>query len=113
MLQRPGALSMNQAQALDDYLAQNVVDLLQAAELDFLTRISILHRFNRPLCEAVSGDARAGEYLRKFEAENLFLLPIDTADEEPWYRFHPLYASFLEKRQIGRASCRERVCQYV
>src|SRR3546814_19549026 len=59
MLQRPGALSMNQAQALDDYLAQNVVDLLQAAELDFLTRISILHRFNRPLCEAVSGDARA------------------------------------------------------
>src|SRR3546814_16483083 len=97
MLQRPGALSMNQAQALDDYLAQNVVDLLQAAELDFLTRISILHRFTRPLCEAVSGDARAGEYLPKFEAANLFILPSDTQDDESWYHFHPLFARFLEK----------------
>ncbi len=102
-LDRPEALVMNQAQALDDYLTQTVVGLLQPNEVDFLTRISICRRFNRELCEAVSGDAAAGEHLRKFEAENLFLLPLDTADDESWYRFHPLFASFLDKclRKLG------------
>lgn len=98
VLERPGMLSMKQEQALDEYLAQTVIGLLEPAEVDFLTKISICRRFNRALSEAVSGDARAGERLFKFESENLFLLRIETADDEPWYRFHPLFASFLGKR---------------
>lgn len=98
VLERPDTLSMNQAQAVDKYLEEAVAGLLQPAELDFLLRISVCRRFNRELCETVSGDAAAGEHLRRFEAANLFLLPIDTADAEPWYRFHPLFAAFLEKR---------------
>lgn len=98
VLERPDTLSMNQAQAVDKYLEEAVAGLLQPAELDFLLRISVCRRFNRELCETVSGDAGAAEHLRRFEAANLFLLPIDTADAEPWYRFHPLFAAFLDKR---------------
>jgi LuxR family maltose regulon positive regulatory protein len=98
VLERPEAWSMKQVRALDDYLEQTVIGLLHAAELDFLMRIAVCRRFNRQLCEAVTGNADAGAYLRKFESENLFLLPIDTEDIEPWYRFHPLIGNFMAKR---------------
>ncbi|MGB0218410.1 MAG: LuxR C-terminal-related transcriptional regulator [Sinimarinibacterium flocculans] len=95
----PDAMSTNRTQALHDYLEQTSLDLLQPDEIDFLTRISICRRFNRALGEAVSGDVHAAAHLHKFESENLFLLPIDTDDDEPWYRFHPLFAGFLSKRR--------------
>lgn len=98
VLQHPGRLSIKQAQALDEYLAHTVTGLLEPAQLEFLTHISVCRQFNRALCEAVSGDSSSVDHLRRFESENLFLLPIDTADAEPWYRFHPLFASFLDKR---------------
>ena len=109
ILDRPEALSMKQVRALDDYLDQTVIGLLHEAELDFLTRIAICRRFNRELCEAITGDADAGAYLHKFESENLFLLPIDTEDVEPWYRFHPLLANFLAKRlrRLGTAGVQQ------
>jgi LuxR family transcriptional regulator, maltose regulon positive regulatory protein len=71
---------------------------LQPAELSFLIRISACRRFNRELCEVLTGDPHAAGHLARFEAENLFLIPIDTADHEPWYRFHRLFSSFLNSR---------------
>jgi LuxR family maltose regulon positive regulatory protein len=91
------ALSLSQEQALSDYLHEAVAKHLTDEELGFLVRISACRRFNRELCELLTGNPRAAEYLAKFEAENLFLLPIDTTDTEPWYRFHRLFASFLHK----------------
>jgi LuxR family transcriptional regulator, maltose regulon positive regulatory protein len=91
-------LSLSQEQALNDYLNEAVAKHLTDEELGFLIHISVCRRFNRELCELLTGNPRAAEYLAKFEAENLFLLPIDTTDTEPWYRFHRLFASFLNKR---------------
>jgi LuxR family maltose regulon positive regulatory protein len=87
-----------QVGALVGYLETNVADYINAEELDFLTSISICRRFNRSLCEAVTGDARAGDFLKKFESEQLFLLPIDTPEVDPWYRFHRLFKDFLQSR---------------
>jgi len=91
-------LSLSQEQALNDYLNEAVAKHLTDAELRFLVRVSACRRFTRELCELLTGDSRAAEYLAKFEAENLFLLPIETTDAEPWYRFHRLFASFLNRR---------------
>ncbi|WP_366514970.1 helix-turn-helix transcriptional regulator [Solimonas terrae] len=46
----------------------------------------------------MTGNAESGRLLERFERENLFLLPIDTSDAEPWYRFHRLFATFLHRR---------------
>lgn len=91
-------LSLSQERALDDYLDKAVAEHLSTAELAFLTRICACRRFNRELCEVLTGDPSAADYLARFEADSLFLIPIDTSDEEPWYRFHRLFSSFLNTR---------------
>ncbi|MES2488250.1 MAG: LuxR C-terminal-related transcriptional regulator [Pseudomonadota bacterium] len=96
--ERQGKLSLSQEEALTAYLEQAVIEHLSEEELDFLTRISACRRFNRELCEVLSGNPRAAEFLNKFETENLFLIPIETSDAEPWYRFHRLFAQFLNAR---------------
>lgn len=98
-------LSLSQAEALEQYLETTVSQQLSAAELGFLVRVSACRRFNRELCQQLTGDPASGELLARFEKENLFLIPIDTADAEPWYRFHRLFATFLHRRlaKLGAA----------
>jgi LuxR family transcriptional regulator, maltose regulon positive regulatory protein len=84
--------------ALVSYLEANVADYISAEELDFLCSISVCGRFNRALCEVLSGNPKAAELLKKFEDEQLFLLPIDTPEVDPWYRFHRLFHNFLQSR---------------
>jgi ATP/maltotriose-dependent transcriptional regulator MalT len=110
-------LTVSQAEALEDYLENTVSKHLTAAELGFLVRISACRRFNRELCELLTGDPAAGQLLARFEKENLFLIPIDTADAEPWYRFHRLFAAFLHRRlaRLGEAEVRSvhnRACHW-
>ena len=93
-----GDSSISQESALASYLESNVAHYLSEEELDFLSSVSVCRRFNRALCELLSGSPRTAELLRKFEAEQLFLLPIDTPEIEPWYRFHRLFESFLRMR---------------
>ncbi|NGY03305.1 LuxR C-terminal-related transcriptional regulator [Solimonas terrae] len=97
-LEGQARLSLAQEESLEHYLQRAALEHLSAAELSFLTRISACRRFNRELCELLTSDPQAATHLRKFEAENLFLLPIDTTDIEPWYRLHRLFANFLNKR---------------
>lgn len=91
-------LSLSQEDALNSYLDRAVAEHLSEDEITFLTRISLCRRFNQSLCELIAGDVQAPQYLKKFEEENLFLLRIDTADSEPWYRFHRLFANFLQSK---------------
>ncbi|AXQ28573.1 hypothetical protein D0B54_07695 [Solimonas sp. K1W22B-7] len=107
--ERRGQRSLSRADALEEYLETAVVEHLSEAEFSFLMRISVCRRFNRELCELLTGDPRTAEHLARFENENLFLIPIDTADTEPWYRFHRLFAGFLNNRlqRIGEAEVRK------
>ena len=83
---------------LRNYLRQCVADYLEPEELGFLVRISACPRFTPELCEHLTGNARAAELLAKFEAENLFVIPIEFDDRLPWYRFHRLFAAFLNEQ---------------
>jgi LuxR family maltose regulon positive regulatory protein len=97
-LEHQNTLSLSQEDALARYLETSAIHHLSEAELKFLTHVSACRRFNRELCQLLTGDPNAAAYLARFEAENLFLLPIDTTDAEPWYRFHRMFANFLNKR---------------
>ena len=104
--------SVSQEGALVSYLESNVADYISKDELDFLCAISVCRRFNRPLCEVLTHNPHAGELLKKFESEQLFLLPIDTPEVDSWYRFHPLFRNFLQSRleQEGKSAIKA-LCQ--
>ena len=53
-----------------------------------------------PLCDAVLESSGAADQLRRLEASNSFLVPLDRRRE--WYRYHGLFREFLlgELRRI-------------
>jgi len=102
---RPGSLSVparsvsRNGDFVDDYFNQLVNDNLSPEEQAFLVRTAACRLFNRGLCEIITANPRAGELLRKFESENLFIVSIESqGDAEPWYRFHALFGKYLKDR---------------
>ncbi|MGK7876084.1 MAG: LuxR C-terminal-related transcriptional regulator [Xenococcaceae cyanobacterium] len=76
-----------------DYLADEVLSRQSEETLDFLLQTSILNRLSGPLCNAVAQQGNSQFTLEKFEAANLFIIPLD--DERCWYRYHYLFADLL------------------
>jgi LuxR family maltose regulon positive regulatory protein len=63
---------------------------------EFLLRTSILDRFCAELCTAVSGERGAQELIERCEAQGLFVMPLDQC--RTWYRYHYLFAQFLQRK---------------
>jgi LuxR family maltose regulon positive regulatory protein len=76
-----------------DYLSTEVLRAQSSQVRDFLLATSVLDRFNAPLCDAMLGSNRGRELLRKLEASNLFLVPLD--DRGEWFRYHHLFTELL------------------
>jgi LuxR family maltose regulon positive regulatory protein len=81
---------------LVDYLVDEVLSRQPSHIQELLQRTAILERFTAPLCKAVTGQTIDAELLGQLEAANLFLISLD--DERRWYRFHHLFAEFLQHR---------------
>lgn len=79
-----------------DYFMEEVLDRQPEYLQNFLLQTSILDRLNSSLCQAVTGDARAQEYLKLIEKSDLFVSPLDR--EREWYRCHQLFAKLLAQR---------------
>lgn len=81
-----------------DYLAEEVLSRRPKAEEQFLLLTAPLERFNTALCSAVTGlsPADCRRMLETFEADNLFLIPLDSDRE--WFRYHYLFADLLRAR---------------
>ena len=62
---------------------------------EFLLATSVLERLRADLCAAVTGRDDAAALLRRVEAENLFLVPLD--DEREWFRYHHLFGELLRR----------------
>lgn len=77
-----------------DFLVQDVLDRLPASTIDFLLKTSILGRISAPLAQAVTGVGDAAGQLADIERSNLFLISLDR--DRTWYRYHHLFAEFLQ-----------------
>ena len=77
-----------------DYLAEEVLAQQPAEIHDFLCQTAILDRLTAPLCDAVTGRGDSDVILKQLEQDNLFLVPLD--DHRKWYRYHRLFADFLQ-----------------
>jgi LuxR family maltose regulon positive regulatory protein len=76
-----------------DYLTEEVLDTLPAAQRGFLLHTSILERFCGQLCRAVTGDPASQQMLDEIRKRNLFLIPLDA--DGRWFRYQHLFAEVL------------------
>lgn len=79
-----------------DYLAENVLSSLPVRLVDFMLKTSVLGRLSADLCLAVTGEPASADLLDQMVRQELFLLPLD--DEHHWFRYHHLFAKFLQRR---------------
>lgn len=90
--------------ALADYLAEDVLAGMPPELKAFLLRTSLLKHLHPALCEALLPGVDAVAILRRLEAANVFLSPID--GEPGTWRYHSLFASFL-RGQLEREAPQE------
>ncbi len=79
-----------------DYLVDEVMARQPEVVQAFLRRTSILERFCAPLCEYVIDGHGDNDVLDYIERANLCLIPLD--DHREWYRYHHLFADFLNQK---------------
>ncbi len=81
---------------LIDYLAAEVFETLPADLRSFLLRTSVLPELTAARAAAVSGDARAAQWIDEIERRGLFAAPLE--GDEPTLRLHDLFRDFLRER---------------
>ncbi|MBX3063821.1 MAG: hypothetical protein KF726_12645 [Anaerolineae bacterium] len=79
-----------------DYLGDEILDRQPEAIQQFLLQTSILERLNEDLCNALMGTADSHSILDYLERNHFFLVALD--DKRQWYRYHHLFADFLNYR---------------
>ncbi|PYI51548.1 LuxR C-terminal-related transcriptional regulator [Paenibacillus flagellatus] len=79
---------------LSEYLLQEAFRELAPELREFVLHTSILQRMDAALCDAFTGRSDSAELLEKARSLNLFLVPLDDFGE--WYRYHHLFAEFLQ-----------------
>ncbi len=62
----------------------------------FLMKTAILDRMTAPLCDRMTGGQDGRQMLETLESANLFIYGLD--DQGTWYRYHHLFADFLQNR---------------
>ncbi|QLC24887.1 hypothetical protein HFP57_07500 [Parasphingopyxis algicola] len=87
-----------------DYLAEKVLKRLPKEKVDFLLRTSILRLINGDIADFVCERTDGWSILDSLDELGAFLVP--TSAERTWYRYHDLFAEFLQGqlRHIGRSA---------
>ncbi|MFE6863785.1 protein kinase [Nocardia sp. NPDC057668] len=84
------------SKAIREYLAENVLNQLEPAMLEFLSAVAVPERVNASLATALSGAADAGSLLEQAEARELFVHRV--SDDSQWFRMQPMVAEHLRAR---------------
>ncbi len=79
-----------------EFLAENVLDILEPEVAEFLLATSITERTCGGLASALAEVPRGQAILEDIEQRGLFLQRID--DDPNWFRYHHMFAEFLRRR---------------
>lgn len=112
VIDRFSGMNRNVAQ----FLESEVLAKLDAETARFLLDTAVLTRMSTELCNHVTQRSDSRARLDELEALNLFIFSLD--DERTWYRYHQLFAGFLEQRlrelEPDRARhLHERACEWL
>jgi len=78
------------------YLTDEVMKRWGEEEQSFMLQTSILPSMSGPLCNALTGRTDGTEVLERLAHHNAFVVVLD--QESGWYRYHHLYAEFLQQK---------------
>ncbi|WP_066094126.1 LuxR C-terminal-related transcriptional regulator [Xanthomonas massiliensis] len=78
------------------YLTEQVVDGLDQELRRFLLHTCLLARFDTALANAMRGRGDSGELMTRLGHFMGLLIPLD--GEHEWFRYHPLFAEYLQQR---------------
>jgi LuxR family maltose regulon positive regulatory protein len=90
-----------------EYLVEEVLRVQPAPFQEFLLETTFLNRLTGALCDAVTGRSDSASLLEQLERANLFLSPLDGAQQ--WYRYHALFAEAMQhyaRRRLGETGLR-------
>ena len=92
-------------QTLAEYLAEDVLAHETPDVREFLLRTSVLRQLTVPVCAALNPETDCAAMLEHLATHGVFLTRI--GDEPPAWRYHALFASFLQSRleQRGAGLC--------
>lgn len=79
-----------------DYLGDEILDRQPESIEQFLLQTSLLERLNAELCDTVTDTAESRTVLEHLERHHFFVVALD--DQRQWYRYHRLFADFLQHR---------------
>ena len=84
------------------YLTEQVLCTVTAEQRSFLLKTSMLERFDAALADAVTGRTDSRDMLADLEHLNALLVPL--GEPKSWFRYHHLFAEYLQDqhhRQYG------------
>ncbi|KGQ70311.1 transcriptional regulator MalT [Chelonobacter oris] len=81
---------------ISEYLNDEVFSNIEADTRLFLLRCSLLRSMNEFLVEKITGMPDSRLKLDNLVKQGMFVYPINIDQQEQWWRFHPLFASFLQ-----------------
>ena len=98
-----------------DYLAGEVIDVLEDRQREFLLQVAVLERFSATMCDAILGRTDSATLITELERSNVFLVGLDGRRE--WFRFHHLFRDLLLLHQeridaSALATIRRRACAW-
>lgn len=82
--------------AIGEYLVDNVLCTLEPDLLDFIMCTAITAKVCGDLATQLSGVRSGQALLEEVESRDLFLTSLD--DDKEWFRYHHLFAEFLQRR---------------
>ena len=96
---------IHDASSFASYFEHEVLSQLSDTEVGQLVRVAVSARFCMRLAAALlanpdgsAASVDASRLVAKIERENLFLVPLESADHERWFRLHPLLREVLLRR---------------
>lgn len=95
----PGALvsrMSGESEEVGDFLAENVLDILDPQLVDFMMATSVTERICGELASVLAGVDGGHAMLAEVERRGLFLRHID--HDPQWFRYHQMFAGFLRRR---------------
>lgn len=79
---------------VSEYVREELLAGLPPAQLEFLTRTSVLGRLSAPLCNAILGRRDSEDMLARLARSNALMAPLDRSGSS--YRYHELFAKVLQ-----------------
>jgi LuxR family maltose regulon positive regulatory protein len=76
-----------------EYVREELLAGLSRAQLEFVTRTSVLDRVSAPACNALLGRNDSADMLARLARSNVMLTPLDR--RAPTYRYHGLFGAVL------------------